>query len=238
MTAALCVDRLGVVFDGEPVLSEVSLQVNPGEWLVLRGPSGCGKTTFLRVVAGLTAPTHGTVDCTAARLGYAFQEPRLIPWRTVGQNLRFVRPHYDITDLLSRLGLAGIERLRPTHLSGGMRQRVSLVRALAIAPDLLLLDEPFTGLDDDTKRMVLKTLRDLWATSPFTMISVVHDSHDAAHLADRIITLSDRPARILAEVDIERNHSGPPIARGPRAATASPPSLSSIGSTPEVPPHQ
>jgi NitT/TauT family transport system ATP-binding protein len=199
MAAVLSLDRIGMAFQGEPVLSETTVQVRPGERLAVRGPSGCGKTTLLRVVAGLQIPTSGRRECAAGRLGYAFQEPRLIPWRTVRQNLEFVRPRRDSTGLLARLELAGTEHLRPGQLSGGMRQRVNLARALVVAPDLLLLDEPLTGLDDRTKATVLGALHDLWTCDRFAMISVVHDGRDAARLADRIITLSHRPAHVLAE---------------------------------------
>jgi sulfonate transport system ATP-binding protein len=182
-------------------LAGVSLAFAPGTFTVLVGPSGCGKTTLLRLLAGLATPTEGVIrhlgDGRPPSVGYVFQEPRLMPWLTVADNIGFAlkgrRPKAEIADrvaeLLDLTGLAAFAAARPHQLSGGMASRVGLARALAGAPDLLLLDEPFAALDALTRRRLQGELLALWARRRPTVVFVTHDVEEAVLLADRIVRL-------------------------------------------------
>lgn len=190
-------------FGDLPVLDGWDLQVRRGERLVLLGPSGCGKTTFLRLVAGLEPPTSGAIHSHADQVGFVFQDPRLIPWKTVDDNLRFVSPDRDPGPILGSLGLEGFADYLPGRLSGGMRQRVNLARALLTQPDLLILDEAFRSLDLQIKARIIDTLAALWREQGFTLLTVTHDPREALLLGDRIVVLSDRPSRIRQVIPVE-----------------------------------
>ena len=174
------------------VLRNVSLRLDPGERIAVMGPSGCGKTSLLRVISGLQSPDSGTVERTARRLSFVFQEPRLLPWLTAGENVRLVLPdaHHgeDARVWLSRFGLNDAADKLSEELSGGMRQLVSLARALVCAPDLLLLDEPFKALDAAAKSSAITAVSD---GTDAAIILVTHDAREAEALGCRIIDFSE-----------------------------------------------
>lgn len=193
-------------------LAGLSVQVAAGEFVALFGPSGCGKTTFLNIVAGLDRDFAGEVrlgphpDGRPARVGYVFQEPRLLPWRTVYENIALVLPPHGadtvVKDMLQAVGLAKAQDLYPLQLSVGMSRRVAIARAFAIEPDLLLMDEPFVSLDHDTVEQLRDLLLKLWNARPTTVLFVTHDMREALVLADRLVLLSGSPGRILADVPV------------------------------------
>jgi ABC-type nitrate/sulfonate/bicarbonate transport system ATPase subunit len=193
-------------------LAGLSLQVAAGEFVALVGPSGCGKTTFLNIVAGLDRDFAGEIrlapraDGQPARVGYVFQEPRLLPWRTVYENIALVlalqRAGAVVRDLLQAVGLAKAQDLYPPQLSLGMSRRVSIARAFAIEPDLLLMDEPFVSLDHDTVEQLRDLLLKLWHARPTTVLFVTHDIREALVLADRLVLLSGAPGHVVADVPV------------------------------------
>lgn len=204
------IDRVTVAFDGRPVLDGVSLRVDAGEIVAILGPSGSGKSTLLRVVAGLQPPDTGHVrwagrDITALPthrrgFGFVFQDEQLFPHRDVAANIGFGlrmarRPRHEIaervTDMLDLVGLTGFEHRSVTTLSGGEAKRVALARALAPAPELLLLDEPLTGLDAELHDRLLADLGHVLHTTGVTALLVTHDRAEADALADRVVRLGD-----------------------------------------------
>lgn len=215
MGASIEVHNLHKSYKNLYVLEDWNLSIRPSERIVLLGPSGAGKTSFLKMVAGLENPTQGTLEVHTRGMGYVFQEPRLIPWRTVRENLSFVNPSADISDLLETLRLQGFEDYFPAQLSGGMRQRVNLARALVVSPDLLILDEAFASLDLKVKISIMDDVMDLWDSRRFTIIAVTHDLNEALYLADRILIISGRPARIEQEFPVsligQRAYSSPDL---------------------------
>jgi NitT/TauT family transport system ATP-binding protein len=196
-----------VRFGDVHVLDRVSLSVASGEFVALVGPSGCGKTTLLNLCSGWLQPTSGTVH-RPDRVRMVFQQDGLFPWLTVGENVRLGLRHLadesarsrHALELLALVGLAAFERHYPHQLSGGMRQRAELARALAGGTDLLLMDEPFSSLDYLTRLKLRAELARLLREQPRTVVLVTHDIEEAAQLADRVMVLSDRPARIRDEV--------------------------------------
>ena len=178
------------------VLRDVSLRLAPGKRIAVMGPSGCGKTSLLRVIAGLQSPDSGTVERTAQRLSFVFQEPRLLPWLTAEENVRLVLPdaHHgeDSAVWLSRFGLSDAADKLPAELSGGMQQLVSLARALVCAPDLLLLDEPFKALDAAAKQNAITAVS---GGTDAAIILVTHDIHEAEALGCRVIDFSELNTR-------------------------------------------
>jgi NitT/TauT family transport system ATP-binding protein len=211
-------DIAGTRFD---VLDDISLTLAPGEFVALLGPSGCGKSTLLRLAAGLEHPRSGTLTEDGALIEapdpsrlLVFQDPTLFPWRTVrkdiatGLEARGLLPQkaHRIDEALSLVRLEDFVDAYPRQLSGGMAQRVALARALVNDPGLLLLDEPFGKLDSLTRLSLQNELLKLWQTAGFTALLVTHDVEEALLLANRIVVLSDRPARILAEFAITANY--------------------------------
>jgi NitT/TauT family transport system ATP-binding protein len=187
------------------VIRDVGFTLRPGEFVAFVGPSGCGKTTMLRIVAGLDRDYQGAVTRPPGTLGMVFQEPRLLPWRTVDENIRLVAPAVDdasLTALFAALELTAHRAHFPGELSLGLARRVALARAFAVNPSLLILDEPFASLDAALAARLRDELAMLVGRSPLTSLLVTHDIDEAVRLADRLIVLSARPAHILADVPI------------------------------------
>jgi len=199
-------------------LSAMDLSIREGEFVALLGPSGCGKSTILHLVAGLDEPSTGAVFVDGLppaqlqakqQLGIAFQEHALLPWRTVEGNLELPfqiagrePDRKQIADLIELVGLKGFETARPSQLSGGMRQRVSIARALCLSPKLLLLDEPFGALDAVTRRFMNLELQRIWQEKQITTILVTHTVEEAIFLADRVLVMSGRPGRVIRELQV------------------------------------
>ena len=184
--------------------------MSDGEFSCLLGPSGCGKTTLLHIIAGLDACFDGTIRLgepdRQPTIGYVFQEPRLLPWRTVRENIDLALqpnyPHETVDELLSTLGLGDVQHVFPERLSLGMSRRVALARAFAVRPALLLMDEPFVSLDAPTARKARNLLAKVWQERPHTVLFVTHDLREAITLADRLIFLSHAPAGVVSEVPV------------------------------------
>jgi NitT/TauT family transport system ATP-binding protein len=201
--------------NGTVALAGIDLAVAPGAFVSLLGPSGCGKSTLLRLIAGLTPPSTGHVALSAAtrgRIGFVFQEPTLMPWATVwdnaylplrlmGQSRAEAAPRIEAT--LAAVGLESFARVYPRELSGGMKMRVSIARALVTEPQLLLLDEPFAALDEITRFKLNEDLLALWQRQHWTVIFVTHSVFESVFLSNRIVVMTRRPGRIVADVPIE-----------------------------------
>jgi NitT/TauT family transport system ATP-binding protein len=182
-------------------LDGLDFEISGKTFVTMVGPSGCGKSTFLNIVSGVETPTSGSVTVTAdngspAQLGYVFQDPRLLPWRTVVDNLVYVHrdkseeKRKEIRRYLDMVGLQGFEQMYPAHLSGGMQQRVGIARAFSVEPDLLLMDEPFSHLDAITARALREELQGIWQQTQKTVLFVTHDVLEAVQLSDRIIIVA------------------------------------------------
>jgi len=200
-------------------LADVTLEVADGEFVTVVGPSGCGKTTLLRILGGLLPASSGTVELLGRRVtgpsrkvGMVFQDPVLLPWRTVLDNvmvpvivLRLDRQLYRrrALELLALVGLTGFENRYPHELSGGMRQRVSLARALVHDPALLLMDEPFGALDAMTREAMNLELQRIWRESGKTVLFITHSIPEAVFLGDRVVVMSPRPARVVDMVTVD-----------------------------------
>ncbi|MDL5362480.1 ABC transporter ATP-binding protein [Halalkalicoccus sp. NIPERK01] len=209
-----------VAFEDVTAVSEVDLRIEDGEFVTVVGPSGCGKTTLLRAIGGLEEPTKGEVRVdgdapaaaqAAARLGFVFQNHTLLPWKSALENVTFLRemageePNREgARELLARVGLAGFEDAKPRALSGGMRQRVSIARAIHLGADVLLMDEPFGELDEITRDELGVELREVWRRERKTVVFVTHSVPEAVFLADRCVVMRGEPGRIerVFEVDL------------------------------------
>jgi NitT/TauT family transport system ATP-binding protein len=196
-------------------LTEVTIDVATGEFICFVGASGCGKSTLLSLIAGLDQPSSGEVNAGDQQIAFMFQEPALFPWLTAAGNIDLALRARKIAkdqrrsraaELLDMVGLAGFAGARPHQLSGGMRQRVALARALAQDADVLLMDEPFGALDAITRNLLHSELERIVAETGLTVLFVTHNVSEAVRLADRVIVMSNRPGRIIAEhaVDLPR----------------------------------
>jgi NitT/TauT family transport system ATP-binding protein len=216
--AAITVDHARKQFaSGIDALSPVTLDIQAGNFVSLVGPSGCGKSTLLRMIAGLTAPTEGSIRRSwppgPSGIGFVFQDPTLMPWATVADNvalpLRIGTAPHDATakqrvaDALARVGLQDFARAYPRELSGGMRMRVSIARAIVTSPQVLLMDEPFAALDEFTRFQLNDDLLTLWQQQRWTVVFVTHSIREAVFLSERIIVMSPRPGRIIADERID-----------------------------------
>jgi len=207
---------VGVVFpNGTEALVDVTIALAPRELVAVVGPSGCGKSTLLRLLAGLLAPTRGTVRTADGALGVVFQQPTLLPWRTVVANVALPLELAGAAvgertaaalAALARVGLADVARDYPLELSGGMRMRAALARALVTTPALLLLDEPFGSTDELTREELGEALAALRAAAGFTALFVTHSVAEAVFLADRVVVMSPRPGRVVGEVRVAFAH--------------------------------
>jgi len=207
-------------------IERLQFAVRGGEFVCLLGPSGCGKTTSLNIIAGLDRDFEGAVTLPHAAerpqpvIGYVFQTPRLLPWRTVEENIALVLDPAQarsgiVDELLKATGLAEFRRTYPERLSVGMARRVALVRAFAVSPDLLLMDEPFVSLDEPTAERLRALLLEVWQARPTTVVFVTHDTREAVRLADRVIVLTPSPASVQSIITIDtlrRDRAAPEVA--------------------------
>jgi NitT/TauT family transport system ATP-binding protein len=219
----LSLSRIGKKFaNGTQALRDLSFVVAPGEFVSLLGPSGCGKSTALRIAAGLLAPDSGTVIRDTSEIGFVFQDPTLMPWADALANARLPLdlkgvPRAQADDAaraaLERVGLSGFETATPRELSGGMKMRVSLARAMAAKPKLLLLDEPFAALDEITRNQLGDDLLRLWRETGFTILFVTHSISESSYLSSRVLVMRPRPGTVTADIALPGN-------RGSRLAPA------------------
>ena len=212
--------------NGVKALDSLDFDVRPGEFVSLLGPSGCGKSTALRIIAGLSEPTSGTVERQGSAvhadegeagggIGFVFQEPTLMPWATVARNVRLPldlkqwppgKAAARVEAVLAQVGLQDFARAYPRELSGGMKMRVSIARALVTEPGLLLMDEPFAALDEITRFRLNDDLLRLWRALGKTVVFVTHSVFESVCLSNRILIMTPRPGRVFAEVAIEVAH--------------------------------
>jgi NitT/TauT family transport system ATP-binding protein len=201
------------------VLADVSLEVRPREIVALIGPNGSGKSTLLRILGGLLLPDAGTVELAGVPVtgpspaaAFVFQDPRLLPWRDTAANVALPleyagwppnRRAARVAELIALVGLTGFAGSRPHELSGGMRQRAAIARALVLEPSVLLLDEPFSALDAISRERFNAELLDLWARTSTSIVMVTHSIPEAVFLADRVLVLSSRPGRIVADLSVD-----------------------------------
>ena len=210
-----------VFSNGTLALKDMSLEVKPGEFLSLLGPSGCGKSTALRIIAGLGGPSSGSIDWPSSKInarglpegdvGFVFQEPTLMPWATVFGNvhlplkLRGVSKSAardKVMEVLASVGLADFAGAYPRELSGGMKMRVSIARAIVTRPKLLLMDEPFAALDEITRQKLNDDVLKLWEQSGLTVIFVTHSVFEASYLSNRIVVMRARPGQVYTDLAI------------------------------------
>jgi NitT/TauT family transport system ATP-binding protein len=207
-----------IFVNGLTALRDVSFDIRRREFVSLLGPSGCGKSTALRILAGLSEPSAGDVvwhdprHGAAGSVGFVFQEPTLMPWATVAENVRLplkltgvgaVEARPQVAQALQRVGLADFAGAYPRELSGGMKMRVSIARALVTQPHLLLMDEPFAALDEITRFKLNNDLLALWQASEQTVAFVTHSVFESVFLSSRVLVMTPRPGRIFAEIDID-----------------------------------
>jgi NitT/TauT family transport system ATP-binding protein len=221
--AVLAFTGVSKVFpDGTRALADLDLHVGPGEFVSVVGPSGCGKTTVLRLASGLNAPTGGTIGLRSDRIAYVFQDATLLPWRGALANVELVlelnrlpkaRRRDRARHALEIVGLAGFEEKLPAQLSGGMRMRVSLARALVLEPELFLLDEPFGALDEITRLRMQEELQRLIRDGGYSALFITHSVPEAVYLSDRVLVLSSRPGRVVADIRVPFDYPRPPELR-------------------------
>jgi NitT/TauT family transport system ATP-binding protein len=221
MTDAISFEGVRLAFGGEPIYDGLDFTVGRGEFVCLLGPSGCGKSTSLRMIGDLLEPDGGTVRVDGrpprdawGEVAFVFQSPRLAPWRDalanvlLGAELRFGRAEArrrepQARELLAMVGLANAAAKYPSMLSGGERQRVAIARALVVEPSIVLMDEPFSALDPNTRRRLRAEIERIWQRTGRTVLFVTHDIDEALTLADRIVLLSNKPTRVLETIPVD-----------------------------------
>jgi NitT/TauT family transport system ATP-binding protein len=216
-------DAVSMMFrDGTHALDCLSLRVRVGEFVSLVGPSGCGKSTLLRLVAGFETPSSGRLTTNGEALGYVFQDATLLPWRSVLDNVELPAQLLGVApderrrrarDAIRRVGLGAFERHRPAQLSGGMRMRASIARALTMQPKLFLFDEPFGALDEITRERLNEELLSLFVAEPFAGLFVTHSVPESVFLSTRVVVMSSRPGRIVADIAVPFPYPRPPELR-------------------------
>ena len=197
------INNISKSYQGLSILQNFSLQVASDEIVALIGPSGCGKSTLLNIISGLQKPDSGTIQTDSKKIGYVFQDSRLLPWRTVAENIRLVRPEGSIEEVMNwidAVGLHGFAHYYPSQLSGGMAKRCAIARAFYYNSDFLLMDEPFQGLDYGIRMEMLRMLLELWQKEKHGILFVTHEIDEALTIASRIAVLSARPASVLKEI--------------------------------------
>jgi NitT/TauT family transport system ATP-binding protein len=208
--------------DGTEALAGIDLSVASGQFVSVVGPSGCGKSTMLRIAAGLTQPTDGSVSVPTNQIGYVFQDPTLLPWRSVQSNVELLgelrrlpkdERRRRANAAIKLVGLEGFARHRPHALSGGMRMRVSLARSLTLQPQLFLLDEPFGTLDEITRERLNDELLGLFVSQRFGALFVTHSVTEAVYLSTKVIVLSARPGRVLGQFEVPFDYPRAPELR-------------------------
>ncbi|QDV67233.1 Bicarbonate transport ATP-binding protein CmpD [Rosistilla carotiformis] len=214
-------DSLNLSIDGQSIIETLDLQIAAGEFVAIVGPSGCGKTSLLRMVADLQRPSGGSLKLSVADrdrppIAYVFQDPTLLPWRTVLENIALPlelagKSRREATasaaGVLSMVGLRDDDRNKlPAMLSGGMRMRVSLARAVVMQPQIMLFDEPFAALDDLLRSRLNEQILQLWRQQRWTGLFVTHNVSEAIFLSNRVLVMTDRPARIAEIVDVPFDH--------------------------------
>jgi len=214
VSGLVALSKVSKTFDsGTQAIAALDLEVREREFLSLVGPSGCGKSTALRIVAGLIAPTTGSVEWHGGKpeIGFVFQEPTLMPWRNALDNARLPLELKGVSrgdaearsrQALARVGLGEFETAYPRELSGGMKMRVSIARAIAAHPKLLLMDEPFAALDELTRQSLNDDLLKLAREDGITVIFVTHSVYESAYLSDRVVVMTPRPGRVTADIAI------------------------------------
>lgn len=213
-------ENIGHAYDNVDVLQDITLEIPDGNIVCIIGPSGCGKSTLLRIIGGLEKPANGHVlqvgelpEACLNPLTYIFQDFALLPWRTVAGNISLVLEDHGIRgakaksiidDVLSRTRLSDFATALPKQLSGGMKQRVAIARALAVNPAVLLMDEPLSALDSQTRELLMDDLISLWTRRPFTAVYVTHNLAEAVRLGHSIVVLSRRPGKIREVIHIDK----------------------------------
>jgi NitT/TauT family transport system ATP-binding protein len=208
--------------DGTVALVDTDLAVRPGEFVSIVGPSGCGKSTLLRIASGLDQATAGTVEVASSNVGYVFQDATLLPWRSVRGNVRLLAEleHLDagvrerrVDESISLVGLGGFEKHLPHELSGGMRMRASLARALVLDPSIFLFDEPFGALDEITRERLNDELLRMFVLRRFAALFITHSVAEAAFLSTRVVVMSARPGRVKADLAVPFDYPRSPELR-------------------------
>ena len=213
MTGSLAFEETGMVFpDGTEALRDVSFGVDKGEFVTIVGPSGCGKSTLLKIASGLLEPTSGKVHADRDQIGYVFQDPTLLDWRTARGNVELLAELHGVeagerrrlaAEAIELVGLNGFEDHYPKSLSGGMRMRCSLARSLTLKPPVFLFDEPFGAVDEITREHLNEETQRLFRTEGFAGLFITHSISEAVFLSTRVLVMSARPGQIVAEFDID-----------------------------------
>jgi len=222
-STSLAFNGIAMTFpDGTHTLQDISFQVDRGDFITIVGPSGCGKSTLLKIAAGLLDPTEGHVDVDRDRLGYVFQDATLLHWRTVMGNVELLAELHDIPkaerrrlaqDAINLVGLGGFEKHYPKSLSGGMKMRASLARTLTLKPPVFLFDEPFGAVDEITREHLNEETQQLFQREGFAGLFITHSISEAVFMSTKVLVMSNRPGRIVAEFDVPFDYPRNPALR-------------------------